>query len=101
MEELQKAQNISSALFRNLPDDYLNENVYMVVVVSEEVSLLRRKTFSNLKYVKKGISAGIADISQVFSKNQPNSCFDVAIHLFGAPFGVKTFQESIQLGYIS
>lgn len=89
MEELQKAQNISSALFRNLPDDYLNENVYMVVVVSEEVSLLRRKTFSNLKYVKKGISAGIADISQVFSKNQPNSCFDVAIHLFGAPFGVK------------
>ncbi|RCK54803.1 hypothetical protein Cantr_04150 [Candida viswanathii] len=90
MEELQKVQNISSALFRNLPADYLTGNVYMVVVVSEEVSLLRRKTFSNLKYVKKGISAGIADISQVFSKsNQSNSCYDVAIHLFGAPFGVK------------
>ena len=46
---------------------------------------MRRKTFANLKYIKKGVAAGVINISKVFTQNQPNFHFD--IKLFGAPLG--------------
>lgn len=85
IDDLQKVETISSILFRNLPEDQFDQNVFMVFVLTEEISLMRRKTFANLKYIKKGVAAGVINISKVFTQNQPNFHFD--IKLFGAPLG--------------
>ena len=53
IDDLQKVETISSILFRNLPEDQFDQNVFMVFVLTEEISLMRRKTFANLKYIKR------------------------------------------------
>lgn len=92
IDDLQKVETISSILFRNLPEDQFDRNVFMVFVLTEEISLMRRKTFANLKYIKKGVAAGVVNISNVFAQNRPEFHFDIKI--FGAPLGSKKASKS-------
>lgn len=89
-EGLAYVEKISAALFRNIPaSEVENNRVYLVAVLTEEIDLnLKEGAASNVKRVKKGVAAGVADITRVFSRNAGSlasgEAHQFSIKLFGS-----------------
>lgn len=71
VDELVSVEKISAALFRNIPaSEVENNRVYLVAVLTEEVNLPHKETtLPQVQRVKKGVAAGVTDITRVFSRN--------------------------------
>ena len=73
VDDLVNVEKISAALFKNLPSsEIINNRVFLVAVLTEEVDLNVRTSnqVPVVKRVKKGVAAGIADITRIFSHNE-------------------------------
>ncbi|CAI5756601.1 unnamed protein product [Candida verbasci] len=90
VDDLVQVEKISAALFRNLPASEIDNNrVYLVVVLTEEIDLnLNNTHLPSIKRVKKGVAAGVADITRIFSRNegslQSGEAHHFSIKLFGS-----------------
>ncbi|KAI5951651.1 DCK1 [Candida jiufengensis] len=92
VDDLVHVEKISAAMFKNLPStEIIGNRVYLVAVLTEEIDL-NLKTQTNpaptLKKVKKGIAAGVADITRIFSQNEGSltsgEAHNFSIKLFGS-----------------
>ncbi|CAK9435618.1 uncharacterized protein LODBEIA_P03450 [Lodderomyces beijingensis] len=92
VDELTNIEKISAALFKNLPSsEIINNKVFLVAVLTEEINLNNLKSNSQLpqiKRVKKGVAAGVADITRIFSYNEGSLIsgepHQFSIRLFGS-----------------
>lgn len=90
VDELVSVEKISAALFRNIPaSEVENNRVYLVAVLTEEINLPTKDLSSpQIKCVKKGVAAGVADITRVFSRNHGSLAqgepHQFSIKLFGS-----------------
>ncbi|KAG2733065.1 hypothetical protein G9P44_004055 [Scheffersomyces stipitis] len=91
VDELVHVEKISAALFRNIPvSEIENNRVYLVAILTEEVDLNTKGTshLPQIRRVKKGVAAGVTDITRIFSKNQGSlesgESHQFAIKLFGS-----------------
>lgn len=91
VDDLVHVEKISAALFRNIPSSETeNTRVYLVAVLTEEIDLNLKESTSNpqVRRVKKGVAAGVTDITRIFSKNQgsltPGESHQFNIRLFGS-----------------
>ncbi|KAI3406735.2 DCK1 [Candida oxycetoniae] len=92
VHELVHVEKISAALFKNLPSsEIVNNRVFLVAVLTEEVELNLKSTTTqlpSLKKVKKGVAAGVADITRIFSHNEGSlvsgEAHRFSIKLFGS-----------------
>ncbi|CAL1207279.1 unnamed protein product [Candida parapsilosis] len=68
VDDLVNVEKISAALFRNVPSsEIVNNKVFLVTVLTEEVDLnLKNPQAPSVKRVKRGIAAGVADITRIF-----------------------------------
>ncbi|QPG74474.1 hypothetical protein FOA43_001804 [Brettanomyces nanus] len=65
--------NLSAALFTNLPaSELVSGKIYLVAILTERIRLAanKKKDPAALKSIRKGICAGVADISRVFSRKK-------------------------------
>lgn len=89
VDELVFVEKISAALFRNIPaSEVENNRVYLVAILTEEIELpVKEGTIPQTRRVKKGVAAGVADITRIFSKNQGSlasgESHQFSIKLFG------------------
>lgn len=97
VDDLVHVEKISAALFRNLPASEIDNNrVYLVAVLTEEVDLSIKTSghVPTIKRVKKGVAAGVADITRVFSRNegslQSGEAHHFSIKLFGSYMNKRT-----------
>lgn len=79
---------ISAALFRNIPGTEVdNGRIYLVAIITEEIEV-QRKTPQSLKRIRKGLAAGVADISRIFSRHsgalESRQAHQFTINLFGS-----------------
>lgn len=99
VDELVSVEKISAALFRNIPaSEVENNRVYLVAVLTEEVNLPKKDTtLPQVQRVKKGVAAGVADITRVFSRNQGSLAqgepHQFSIKLFGSYVSKKATVE--------
>lgn len=90
VDELVSVEKISAALFRNIPaSEVENNRVYLVAVLTEEVNLPNKDTtLPQVQRVKKGVAAGVTDITRVFSRNHGSLAqgepHQFSIKLFGS-----------------
>lgn len=90
VDELVFVEKISAALFRNIPaSEVENNRVYLVAVLTEEIDLSAKEgNMPQTKRVKKGVAAGVADITRIFSRNQGSLAtgepHQFSIKLFGS-----------------
>lgn len=90
VDDLVHVEKISAALFRNIPASEIeNSRVYLVAVLTEEIDLAIKDTNSpHIRRVKKGVAAGVTDITRIFSKNQGSlasgESHQFSIRLFGS-----------------
>ncbi|KAM9937985.1 hypothetical protein OXX80_002499 [Metschnikowia pulcherrima] len=97
VDALVDVEKISAALFRNIPaSEVENNRVFLVAVLTEEISLPPQDTFlPQVARVKKGVAAGVTDITRVFSRNQGSlaagQAHQFAIKLFGSFVAKKPF----------
>lgn len=89
VEDLVQVEKISAALFKNIPSSETDGNrVYLVAVLTEEVDIPSNSTSTKIIRVKKGIAAGVADITRIFSRNQGSlesgEAHRFSIRLFGS-----------------
>ncbi|KAK6457664.1 dedicator of cytokinesis protein 4 CRK binding protein [Scheffersomyces xylosifermentans] len=91
VDELVHVEKISAALFRNIPSSEIENNrVYLVAVLTEEVDLnIKGSTHvAQVRRVKKGVAAGVTDITRIFSKNhgslESGESHHFSIKLFGS-----------------
>lgn len=89
--DLVHVEKISAALFKNIPSTEIeNSRVYLVAVLTEEIDLNIKKTTTSplIKRVKKGVAAGVADITRIFSNNKDSlesgESYQFKIRLFGS-----------------
>lgn len=82
---------VSAALFRNIPGTEVDSNrIYLVAIVTERIDVNKTGEFSNgsLNVVRKGIAAGVADISRIFSRHsgalKSGEFHQFTIKLFGS-----------------
>lgn len=97
VDELVFVEKISAALFRNIPPaEVENNRVYLVAVLTEEINLGVKDTFlPQIRRVKKGVAAGVADITRIFLRNQGSLASGQAhqflIKLYGSFLSKKKF----------
>lgn len=90
VDELVFVEKISAALFRNIPaNEVENNRVYLVAVLTEEIDLSAKEgNAPQIRRVKKGVAAGVADITRIFSRNQGSLAsgepHQFSIKLFGS-----------------
>ncbi|KAI5964885.1 DCK1 [Candida pseudojiufengensis] len=91
VDDLVHVEKISAAMFRNVPaTEIINNRVYLVAVLTEEIDLNLKSNnqIPTLKRVKKGIAAGVADITRIFSQNEGSltsgEAHNFSIKLFGS-----------------
>lgn len=89
VDDLVSVEKISAALFRNIPaSEVENNRVYLVAVLTEEINLPNKNvTLPQVRRVKKGVAAGVTDITRVFSRNHGLSqgeAHQFSIKLFGS-----------------
>lgn len=90
VDELVFVEKISAALFRNIPaSEVENNRVYLVAVLTEEIDLAAKESsMPQTRRVKKGVAAGVADITRIFSRNQGSLAsgepHQFSIKLFGS-----------------
>lgn len=72
VDDLANVEMISAALFKNTPfSEIENSRIYLVAVLTEEVILNSKSSnLPTIRKVKKGVAAGVADITRIFSRNQ-------------------------------
>ncbi|KAK6461787.1 dedicator of cytokinesis protein 4 CRK binding protein [Scheffersomyces coipomensis] len=92
VDELVQVEKISAALFRNIPySEIENSRVYLVAVLTEEVEL--RSMATHLRRLKKGVAAGVTDITRIFSSNKDSlasgESHNFSIKLFGSYMNSK------------
>lgn len=82
---------ISAALFRNIPGTEVDTSrIYLVAILTEEIDVSKtaEATSSSVKKVRKGIAAGVADISRIFSRHtgalKSGESHQFIIKLFGS-----------------
>ncbi|ODV94798.1 hypothetical protein PACTADRAFT_24362, partial [Pachysolen tannophilus NRRL Y-2460] len=65
-------ENVSAALFKNIPSTEVDNNgkVYLVALLTEEIDLSGYQKHLDLNTIKKGIAAGVTDISRIFSRHK-------------------------------
>lgn len=84
------SEEMQAALFKNIPSNEITSgNVYLVAVVTEEIELNTkdRSKKAQEKSIKKGVAAGVADISKLFTKEYASKASDeqlFKIRLFGS-----------------
>ncbi|SCV04799.1 LANO_0G12486g1_1 [Lachancea nothofagi CBS 11611] len=110
-DDVVSMDNISAALFNNIPPSEIDNNkVYLVVVLTEtiKVQLMApepgknfRKPFipfltgseNRLSHVKKGLAAGVIDISRLFTRKKkhklPGNSHQFNVELFGSYFPTR------------
>lgn len=103
VDDLVHVEKISAALFRNLPASEIDNNrVYLVAVLTEEVDLSIKTSghVPTIKRVKKGVAAGVADITRVFSRNegslQSGEAHHFSIKLFGSYMNKKGQKNMVE-----
>ncbi|KAG5417393.1 DCK1 [Candida metapsilosis] len=90
VDDLVNVEKISAALFRNVPSsEIVNNKVFLVTVLTEEVDLSLKNTQApHVRRVKRGIAAGVADITRIFSRNtgslQSGEAHHFSIKLYGS-----------------
>lgn len=90
VDDLVHVEKISAALFRNIPASEIeNSRVYLVAVLTEEIDLtIKDPSNPHVRRVKKGVAAGVTDITRIFSKNQGSlasgESHQFSIRLFGS-----------------
>lgn len=91
VDDLVNVEKISAALFRNIPSTEIeNSRVYLVAVLTEEIDLNLKATtlVPQIRRVKKGVAAGVTDITRIFSRNQGSlesgESHQFSIRLFGS-----------------
>lgn len=91
VDDLVHVEKISAALFRNIPaSEVENGRVYLVAVLTEEIDLNIKESnnMPQIKRVKKGVAAGVTDITRIFSRNQGSltsgEAHQFTIKLFGS-----------------
>lgn len=90
VNELAFVEKISAALFRNIPaSEVENNRVYLVAVLTEEIDLSAKEgNMPQAKRVKKGVAAGVADITRIISRNEGSLAtgepHQFSIKLFGS-----------------
>ncbi|EGV65727.1 Deoxycytidine kinase 1 [Yamadazyma tenuis] len=91
VNDLIHVEKISAALFRNIPaTETENTRVYLVAVLTEEIDLNLKESSNTpqVRRVKKGVAAGVADITRVFSRNKGSltsgESHQFVIKLFGS-----------------
>lgn len=95
VEDLVHVEKISAALFKNIPSSEIeNSRVYLVAVLTEEVELnVKEGNMPQIRRVKKGVAAGVADITRIFSHNQGSleagESHQFTIKLFGSYMNQK------------
>lgn len=95
VEDLVHVEKISAALFKNIPSSEIeNGRVYLVAVLTEEVELnVKEGSVPIVRRVKKGVAAGVADITRIFSSNQGSlqagESHHFTIKLFGSYMNQK------------
>lgn len=95
VDDLVQVEKISAALFRNVPSSEIENNrVYLVAVLTEEVDLTIKDTSSpHVRRVKKGVAAGVTDITRIFSRNlgslASGESHQFTIRLFGSYMNQK------------
>lgn len=91
VDDLVHVEKISAALFRNIPASEVESGrVYLVAVLTEEIDLNIKESnnMPQIKRVKKGVAAGVTDITRIFSRNQGSlasgEAHQFTIKLFGS-----------------
>lgn len=91
VSDLVHVEKISAALFRNIPPtETENTRVYLVAVLTEEIDLNLKESTNTpqVRRVKKGVAAGVTDITRIFSRNQgalaSGESHQFSIRLFGS-----------------
>lgn len=90
VDEFVYVEKISAALFRNIPaSEVENNKVYLVAVLTEEIDLPAKEVnLPQTGRVKKGVAAGVADITRIFSRSQgalaSGESHQFSIKLFGS-----------------
>lgn len=60
--------NLAAALFTNIPANEIeNSRVYLVAILTETIKITNNENSSPLPLIRKGICAGVADVSRIFS----------------------------------
>lgn len=83
---------ITAALFKNISNkDVTKGRIYLVVVLTEDIEThdeFSQKSSAKLSSIRKGVAAGVTDISRVFNKKKKKGCssesLDFKIKLFGS-----------------
>ncbi|KAM3163935.1 DOCKER domain-containing protein [Lachancea thermotolerans] len=110
-DDVVSMDNISAALFNNIPPSEIDNNkIYLVVVLTETIKVQLtspesgkgfRKPFipfltgpeNKLSHIKKGLAAGVIDISRLFTRKKknkmPGKSFNFNVELFGSYFPTK------------
>lgn len=108
VEELANVEKLSAALFKNIPHhETCDTRVYLVAVLTEEIDLkVTQGGHETTKRVRRGIAAGVTDISRVFSGTAGNlttgNAYHFHIKLYGSfmPYN-KTFQSQDGIDRVS
>lgn len=92
VKDLVNVEKLSAALFRNIPQTEIeNSRVYLCAILLEDIDISGRgmeQKLTHIGSVKKGVAAGVTDITRVFSKNkgslQTGEYHQFSIRLFGS-----------------
>ncbi|ODV70508.1 dedicator of cytokinesis protein 4 CRK binding protein [Hyphopichia burtonii NRRL Y-1933] len=90
VDDLVHVEKLRAALFRNIPSSEIdNGKVYLVAVLTEEIELpVKDASSPHVRRIKKGVAAGVTDITRIFSKNQGSLAsgepHQFSIRLFGS-----------------
>lgn len=102
VEQLLFVEKISAAFFRNIPvAEVENNRVYLVAILTEEINLRPKDTkVPHIKGLKKGVAAGIADITKVFSRSENSLAsgerHQFSIKLFGSYRSSKKSSNEVE-----
>lgn len=95
VEDLVHVEKISAAMFRNIPSSEIENNrVFLVAVLTEEIDLNNKDSSTpQVRRVKKGVAAGVTDITRIFSKKEGSlasgESHQFTIRLFGSYMNQK------------
>ncbi|GME92427.1 unnamed protein product [Ambrosiozyma monospora] len=82
---------ISSALFKNIPANEIeNSRIYLVAVITEtiQVGAIDQKNGANLTTIRKGMCAGVVDVSRIFTRRKdhlhPGESYEFSMKLYAS-----------------
>ncbi|ODV84323.1 hypothetical protein CANARDRAFT_29204 [[Candida] arabinofermentans NRRL YB-2248] len=81
--------SISAALFKNIPTSEVDSGrIYLVALLTENINLDTSIEKNGLTYIRKGIAAGVADVSRIFSRRKGHLASGEAHH-----FSIKLYSS--------